>query len=355
VDHFRHSVAIIIPCRNEEQHIARCLESLLANDYSRELLEIVVVDGMSDDRTRDIVRHYSSQYPFISLLDNPQRGKSAALNLGIAATDSDVVMRIDAHATYAANYISKLVGGLFEHQADNIGGVRKTDTGKTRWSQAVGLVISHPFAAGNALYRTGARGQQIREVDTVFCGCYRREVFRRIGGFHPELARTQDREFNARLAAASGKILLDPSAECCYYPRSNLGDYVRWVWQGAFWVFYADRFTTTKLRSWRNWVPALFVLWHVVVGVLALAAPLLAAMAALPLAAYWLSAASCSLTEAARHRFWRLLPSLMLLFPLTHYTYGFGSLAGRIACLLRGNRRSSPPRFPQRSTFRRSA
>jgi succinoglycan biosynthesis protein ExoA len=348
-------VAVIIPCRNERRHIARCLDSLLANDYPCDLMDVVIVDGMSTDGTRRVVEQYASRHPFIRLLDNPQKSKPAALNLGVAATDSDVVMRLDAHAVYPPNYVSKLVRGLVEHQADNIGGVRRTDPGSTPWSRAVSVVISHPLAAGNAVYRTGVRDKRPRQVGTVFCGCYRRDVFRRIGGFHPDLLRTQDREFNARLIAAGGKIVLDPFVECCYYPRCGLADYVRWVFAGGFWVYYADCFTNTKMRSWRNWVPPLFVLWHLIVALVCLASPLLALLAAVPLALYWAVTITCSAAEAARHRTWQLFPSLMILFPLTHWAYGLGSWCGKASSCLRRNRTSSPPRLSPAPAFRNTA
>lgn len=330
------TVAVIIPCRNEEKYIGRCLDSLLENDYDRRLLEIVVVDGMSDDQTRSIVQGYASKYPFIRLLDNPQRNKPAALNLGIQQTCSDVVMRIDAHATYASEYISRLVHGLFQHQADNIGGIRETGAGGSTWSRAVAIAISHPFAAGDAVYRTGACDSQPQEVDTVFCGCYRREVFERIGLFHPELIRTQDREFNLRLLAHGGRIVLDPGVRCTYFPRTGLRDYAKWVFQGARWVYYADRFVDTRMRSLRNLVPAAFVAWHAVVLMAWLRAPSVLVGALLPLLAYWVIAFGFALRASIKQGSPLMLPYLITLFAVTHYGYGVGSFVGLIQARLRG-------------------
>lgn len=335
------NVAILIPCYNEQDNIARCLDSLIANDYPHELLDIVIVDGLSTDNTREIISEYDNHYEFIRLIDNAQRTKSAALNLGVQVTESDIIIRIDAHATYASNYISKLVEGLHRYKADNIGGIRETAVGETAWEKAVSLAISHPFAAGNAVYRTGAGGDQVREVDTVFCGCYRRSVFQCIGGFHPDLLRTQDREFNARLVAAGGKIVLDPSIRCCYYPRTHLIDYMRWVFQGAYWVHYADRFTTTQMRSWRNQIPSLFLLWQVLAVALGAWSTTLAAIALVPLVVYLVLVVLVSSFESLRHRSWPVLLSLIVLFPVTHYAYGLGALSGKAASWLMGAK-SSP-------------
>jgi len=330
------TVAVIIPCYNEESYVARCLDSILSNDYDARYLDIVVVDGMSNDKTREIVTKYAQRYPHIRLLDNRKKNKPAALNLAINETDSEVVMRIDAHAIYEESYISKLVSGLDNFDADNIGGIRETDLGRSTWQGAVGIAISHPFAAGNAVYRTGVKSPSPRLVDTVFCGCYRREVFGEIGLFNPKLIRTQDREFNLRLTYNGGKIVLDPTVRCTYFPRTQLWDYTKWVLQGAFWVYYADRFTKTRMRSSRNWIPVIFVLWNTVAFVMALLTASYSAIAFGPIALYWLTSAYFSGRASIEHRSLLLFPFLVLLFAITHYGYGLGACAGVITARYRG-------------------
>ena len=145
-------VSIIIPCRNEEKYIGQCLDSLLANDYCKKNLEIIIVDGMSNDRTREIIIKYIQKYNFIKIVDNSKFIKPIALNLGIRAASFDIIMHVDAHAVYASNYISQLVTGLYKYKADNIECVRNTDYGNTIMSKAIGVIISHPFAAGNAYH-----------------------------------------------------------------------------------------------------------------------------------------------------------------------------------------------------------
>lgn len=322
----RSKVSIIIPCRNEERYIGHCLESLLGNDYDKAFLEIVVVDGMSTDRTRDILERYCKDYEFIRIIDNPKLIKPVALNLGIRDTRSDVVMRIDAHAVYRSDYISKLVEGLYKYDADNIGGVRNTEYGDGLLSKAVGIVISHRFAAGDAYHRIGSRG--VRKVDTVFCGCYRREVFDRIGLFNEKLIRTQDREFNARLVTSGGVIILDPSVTCTYFPRTSLKNYLKWNYAGAFWLFYARRFTRTKMTALRNVIPPLFVGWHLSLVPVALVCPRLTLFLALPIIGYWMLAIAISILAAWQRRSPTLAPMMVLLFSITHYSYGLGALIG---------------------------
>ena len=117
------SVTVIVPCRNEAKWIAECMESIRHNDYPKERLEVLIVDGMSDDGTRPIVEDFSAGHPWLRMLDNPRRTTPAALNTGIAAAQGDVIIRMDAHSEYPANYIGKLVYWLEKSGADNVGGL----------------------------------------------------------------------------------------------------------------------------------------------------------------------------------------------------------------------------------------
>jgi glycosyltransferase involved in cell wall biosynthesis len=282
---------------------------------------------MSNDGTRKVLQEYATRHSFISIVDNPRRIKPVALNLGIrAAAGADVIMRIDAHAWYPSNYISGLVNGLVKYGADSIGGVRRTFEGTRLTEQAIGVVVSHPFAAGNATFRVGT--PSVREVDSVFPGCYPRSVFERIGLFNERLIRAQDREFSFRLRAAGGKIILDPSVECVYFPRTDLSAYARWTAIGGFWVFAAQRFSPIRLVSFRNWVPPAFVLLHFLVLALLFSIPPVAAVAGLPLCVYWALVFWFSASAGRKRGRWSLAGVLLFLFPLTHYAYGLGGLAG---------------------------
>ena len=329
-------VSIIIPCRNEEKYIRQCLNSLLDNNYCKKYLEIIIVDGMSIDRTREIIRKYTQHYNFIKIIDNPKYIKPIALNLGIRAASFDIIMRIDAHAVYASNYISKLVKGLYKYKADNIGGVRDTNYGNTILSRAIGVIISHPFAAGNAYHRTGTGSKKICKVDTVFCGCYRREVFDRIGYFNEKLIRTQDREFNARLIENVGTIILDPSVRCTYFPRTNIKDFCKWNYLGAFWIYYARRFTKTKMLSIRNFIPILFIGWHLIGFVLSIIFPSLIPFILIPIIIYWGLVTFFSIRVAWKQKCLQITPIMVILFGVTHYGYGIGGIIGLLKATLLG-------------------
>ena len=121
------TLSIICPIYNEEKYIRLFLDSILHQDYPKDDLEILLVDGMSKDKTRSIVADYTSKYPFIRLIDNPDKIVPYAMNRGIEAAKGDVIMRLDAHASYQPDYFSVLVNGLKRLRADNVGTVCKTD------------------------------------------------------------------------------------------------------------------------------------------------------------------------------------------------------------------------------------
>lgn len=173
-------VSIIIPCRNEEKFIGKCLDSILVQDYPKDKLEVLVINGMSEDGTKEIVKEYNRRHVFIRLLDNPKKTTPCALNIGIKHARGEIIMRMDARATYEKDYISKRVRCLGECNADNVGGLMIT---KPRNNTFI----------GNSTFRTASK--EPKWVDTVFDGCYRKEVFEKIGLFNEALLRGQGREF----------------------------------------------------------------------------------------------------------------------------------------------------------------
>jgi glycosyltransferase involved in cell wall biosynthesis len=251
-------VSIIIPCRNEEKFIGKCLDSVVVQDYQKENLEVLVVDGMSSDGTREIVKKYIKKYPFIKLLDNSKEIKPCALNIGIKKANGNVIIIMDAHAGYAKNYISKCVEHLEKYKVDNVGGAIKTLPAKnTLAAQSVAMCLSHFFGAGGSTFRVGSK--KPRRVDTVFGGCYRKEIFKKVGLFNENLIRSQDMEFNLRLKKAGGKILLAPDIISYYYPKSNLGDFLLHNIQDGIWTVYPLKFVKMPFRL-RHYIPLIFVL-----------------------------------------------------------------------------------------------
>lgn len=253
-------VSVIVPCRNEERFISGCLDSIIAQSYPKEKMEIIVVDGMSEDRTRKIIiEEFTQRFPFIKLLDNPKKSPPCALNIGIKNARGDLIIRMDAHATYPPDYIPKCVKYLAQYDADNVGGIWQVmPRENTLQNKSICFASSSIFGAGDAYYRRGYSGKP-KWVDTVFCGCYRKEVFEQIGLFNENLLRAQDLEFNIRLRKAGGKILLVPEIIAYYYPRGNLREFFRHNFKEGIWVTFSRRFVKTPFRL-RQYIPLLFVL-----------------------------------------------------------------------------------------------
>ena len=223
-------LSVICPIYNEEKYIGKCIESIVAQDFPKNQLEVIFADGMSTDRTRGIVAEYTAKYPWIRLIDNPDRIVPPALNKAIEASHGDVIMRLDAHAEYPTNYFSELIRQLKLLKADNVGAVCVTlPTNDTATARAIACVLSSKFGMGNSSFRVGA--DKVTLVDTVPFGCWPREVFDRIGLFAPDLIRNQDDEFNGRLIKSGGKIYLLPHVKVKYFARDKISKTAKMFYQ----------------------------------------------------------------------------------------------------------------------------
>ena len=306
-------ISIIIPCRNEEGFIGKCLETVLEQDYPKENMEVLVIDGMSEDKTRETIEKskIKNQKLNIRLLDNPKKFTPFALNIGIKEAKGDIIIRMDAHAGYEKDYVSRCVKYSKEYSADNVGGIMKTlPRGNTIASKAIALVLSHPFGVGGSTFRKGSK--KVVETDTVFGGCYKREVFGKIGFFNENLVRSQDMEFNIRLKKAGGKIILAPDIVCYYYPKDNLRDFLKHNFQDGVWAILPLKFVKFPLKM-RHYIPLIFSL-------------------TLPLSIwpYLLFSLFFSVQLAVREKSLYLFFMLPLAFGARHLGYGFGSVWGII-------------------------
>lgn len=321
----RVKVSVIIPCRNEEKFIEKCFDSIITNDYPKDKLEVLVVDGISDDKTREIIESYIRKYPFIKLLDNPKKIVPTALNIGIKNAIGDVIIRIDAHNIYEKDYIFKCVEYLQEHKVDNIGGVCITLPGSdTLISKSIALALSHPFGVGNASFRIGLKESKL--VDTVPFGCYKREVFEKIGFFDEDLVRNQDDEFNLRLIKNGGKILLVPDIVSYYYARDSL----KKLWKMYFQYGYFKPLVVYKIGAvltWRQLVPAIFISSLVFTGALSFLLRPFLYLFIIIVIIYSIVNLGFSLSIALRKGFKYLLV-LPFTFATVHFSYGCGYIKG---------------------------
>ena len=99
---FRSLVSVVIPMRNEAAHIRSCIDSVLAQEYPAECLEVIAVDGDSDDATLEVLHGYGDR---VRVLHNPARIVPTAMNIGIRAARGEIIARVDAHTELASDYI----------------------------------------------------------------------------------------------------------------------------------------------------------------------------------------------------------------------------------------------------------
>jgi cellulose synthase/poly-beta-1,6-N-acetylglucosamine synthase-like glycosyltransferase len=314
------TMTVVIPMRNEEDYIGRCLQSIIDQDYPAKQVEILVVDGMSTDNSRNIVSGFAGRYANVRLLDNEKKITPAAFNLGIRNAKGSIVAIIGAHCSLAPDYISNCVHYLSTREADCVGGAIE-NIGEGFWGQAISLAMSSPFGVGDAHFRYS---RQERYVDTLAFCAYRREIFDKIGLFDEKLVRNQDYELNYRLRKAGGKILLTPAIKSHYYTRASLRKLWSQYSQYGFWKVQMLRKHPRSVRV-RQLVPPLFVLSLLLSGALSAISNPAAWVFALVVASYLSLSLAFSFSIATR-KGCQYLPILPVIFACLHLSWGLGFL-----------------------------
>jgi succinoglycan biosynthesis protein ExoA len=322
------TVSLITPVLNEARHIEAYLACLAGQDYPQDKMEILLADGGSTDGTRERITAFAATHPNIRLLDNPKRIQPAGSNVAIRAAGGEIIIRVDAHSEYPADFVSRSVRTLLESGADAAGGrVITRPSGGGIMAGAVALCSQSRFGTGAARFRTGGKAGP---VDTVPFGAYHRHVFDRIGLLNEELVRGEDNEFNGRVRAAGMTIYFNPEIASTYFSRPTLASHLKQQWGNGFYHFLTLSQTRQGV-SIRHLIPFGFVMtlvaaaaagffwwpaWVVGAGVLVL---------------YFAAAVAAAAGIAAREG-WKYLPVLPPLFFLTHLAYGAATLAGALRC-----------------------
>ncbi len=314
-------VSVLIPMRNEERFIGACLRSLAAQDYPHDHFELLVIDGESTDDSPRIVQRFAADTDIeVRLLENPALKTAPALNIGLNTARGEVIVRVDAHAEVAPDFLSQSVAALKETGADAVGGpIDSMAEGLV--GEAIALAMSSPFGVGNAAFRYS---QEPQYTDTVAFAAYRRDVFERIGGFAEDIDFGEDDEFNYRLGDAGGKIFLTPKIRSIYHTRSSLPTlFQQYRAYGRAKVKVLRRHPAhARLRQV---IPATFV---GALGGLWLTSPLIRPFRGLLrlLLTLYVFAALAASAKIASEKGWRYLPVLPLAFACLHVSYGLGFL-----------------------------
>lgn len=327
-------VSVVVPIRNEADFIEECLQSILRNRYPRERLEVLVVDGFSNDGTREIVQQLMLGDSRVRLLDNPERIVPHAMNRAIAASRGEIITRVDGHADVAEDFILNSVRVLQEHPECWCAGGSIDSISATRVGQIIAACMSTPVGVGNAHFRLqNYEGY----VDTIAFGSYWKWVFERIGPFDEELVRNQDDELNARLIMNGGRIYMSRRIHCRYYPRTSLQKLWRQYYQYGFWRIR----TIQKLgrpATLRQLVPMLFVTGLLSLAAAAVAFPL-TRMALLVYVGLYLGGLAAGAIVVGRRTGFAGLVLAPVVFMILHFGYGLGCLWGIVRfVILRGGR-----------------
>lgn len=249
------TVAVVIPCRNEEKYIGACIRSVLQQTIP--VKEIFICDGLSTDGTKKIAEDFSAKHPEVKCVDNTKQTTPYALNLGIKNSTSDVVIILGAHAELDKDYVKYCLEVFEKDSAIGCAGGIIENRNENDASEIISLAMSSPFGVGNAHFRTGAKSGY---VDTVAFGAYRKEVFEKAGYFDEELARNQDDEFNFRISKHGFKIYLDERIRSVYFVRGSYAKLRKQYYQYGFWKVYVNK-KHKIITTIRQLFPALFILF----------------------------------------------------------------------------------------------
>ena len=221
-----HRVSVVIPARNEQEHIANCVRSILRQGVDADV-EVVVADGRSTDRTADLARAAGA-----SVVPNPAGTTPAGLNAALRSARGDVVVRFDAHAEMPPGYLAACLAALERQRgtAACVGGWRRV-AGRGPWGRATAAALASRFGVGNPrLWTSPRRGAQPVEVDSVALGAWSAADLRALGGWNERYLRNQDFELNHRLRRAGGRVVFDPGVWSVYRPRESPAAIARQYW-----------------------------------------------------------------------------------------------------------------------------
>lgn len=314
-------VSVVMPIYNESKYIRNCIDSLLLQDFDFEKMEWIFVDGNSTDNTREIVNEYVEKYPgLIKLLSNPNKTVPYAMNIGIREAVGKYIVRLDAHADYAKDYISKCVYYLEKLGVDNVGGILETK-GRGFVGATIAKMLSSKFGVGNSNFRTSTESGY---VDTVPFGAFRKEVFEKWGYYDERLTRNQDNEMNFRIRKNNGKIYLANDINLSYYCRDSVKGIADMAFKNGKWNIITMYLCPGSMGI-RHFVPLCFVLSIVFLPLLSLLFKGFGYVFLAEMCLYFLLDVFYSLKLSKK---WKEIALLFILFPIFHVYYGCGSLVG---------------------------
>jgi glycosyltransferase involved in cell wall biosynthesis len=318
-------VSVIVPCYNEELTIRHLLEALNAQTYPHHLIEVVISDGLSTDRTAEVISAWQMDHPALAIRveKNTARTIPSGLNQAIRLARGEIFIRMDAHSVPIPEYVERCVAALESGKGENVGGVWEIHPGAGTWiAESISVAAAHPLGVGDAMYRLKA---QAGPVDTVPFGSFRRALIDKIGMFDETLLANEDYEFNARVRASGGIVWIDPAIRSIYFARSTLAQLAQQYWRYGYWKWRMLRRYPYTLR-WRQALPPLFVLSLGALFVLSLLVGHARVLLSAQLLLYFATLFASGLKAASDRRKPFLVIGLPLVIATMHMTWGAGFL-----------------------------
>ncbi|MBI5946274.1 MAG: glycosyltransferase family 2 protein [Chloroflexi bacterium] len=318
-------VSIIVPCYNEETTIRHLLDSVFAQTYPRAQMELIISDGMSTDRTRDVIADFQKEHTDLNVrvVNNSARTIPSGLNQAIRESRGEIIVRLDAHSMPIPEYVERCVSAHESNRGDNVGGVWEIRAGAETWAaESISFAAAHPLGVGDAMYRLNAKAGA---VDTVPFGSFRRTLIERIGAFDESLLVNEDYEFNTRVRESGGTVWLDPAIRSVYFSRSTFGKLAVQYWRYGYWKLKMLKRYPHTLR-WRQALPPLFVLSLMVLIVLSLFVVLARYILAAQLLMYLSALGLAGLKVAAEKGKGYLFIGLPFSILTMHFSWGAGFL-----------------------------
>ena len=322
------NISVIIPCRNEVLYIQECIEAIYSNQLtSAVILNVFVVDGMSDDGTREHVLALENQFSNLKLIENQKKMTPFAFNLGICQVPSDYIQIVGARQIISNNYLQKSLDILNSNKDIWCVGGKLNNEYLNETGEIISKAMSSPFGMGLGNFRTLEKSG---ETDTVTSPMYPYYVFEKIGFFDEELIRNQDDDFNYRVTKAGGKIWFESEISLKYYVRSNFKGLYRQFYQYGYWKVFVNQ-KHKVVTTIRQLAPPAFVFFLFVSPILILLGSFFLYSTIAVYGIYLLLGIYFSFKPSKGIReFFKILKT----FPILHFSYGIGYLSGIINFLI---------------------
>lgn len=317
------TVSVVIPCFNEEKTIALLLDAIYQQSYPTEMMEVVIADGMSTDRTLEVIANYSHSHEHlvIKVVDNRERNIPAGLNRAIEASKGSIIVRMDAHSIPDHDYVERAVENLMSGKGDNVGGQWDIQAGADTWiAQSIAVAASHPLAVGGVSYRIGG---QAKAVDTVPFGSFNRELFDEIGKFDEDLLSNEDYDLNTRIRKQGGTVWFDPQMKIKYFARPTFAQLAKQYWRYGYWKLQMLRKYPESLR-FRQAIPPLFLLSLVFLVIIGIFVPFVIYAFLLELGIYVTTLLFIGMINAIKNKNPSFLIGIPVSIAVMHFSWGAG-------------------------------